>query len=534
MRMPLGVQGRACAYCNPLRAWLAIAICVASLLHVSRARADDAETHLRLNDDYFIDAEGQERRFRATYERIFGDGRPPPDYLRTVIESTAILAIGTVWYWKSPSLNTANYDFTSPLDKLSLDAIRFDNNLFVTNMALHPVAGSAYYTLARLNHLSVPASAAFAVGYSTLWEYVLEWREKASINDLVVTPLGGIALGEWFYRLIDYMGSAPAGGPWPRSVARYGLGWPRLLHEAMDGRFEEGLPLDSLGMTSAYSHLFRLMYGAGSVVSERGDPQFVHGFSVESEFAAMPGFLQHGRFHLMFDEGNFTDMRFRMGFSPGDGIVEADLWFHSGLFGYYAQDFPRPLYGEARAFALTVGYAYHQSWLSGSHDEFAFLHLPGFAWDEWLAAGRFLFHGQLEASFDFGANRPTAFTIWRNDNPEGEIKSVLYTYGYDFYFGGSGRLLLSVVYANFEAGLRFGYGGYHSIQGVDRKEEAITRSTVSTADVLNYRAWLGYQPFALPLELRAVLETWMHGGSFEHVERSRSERWIAGELGLVF
>ena len=217
MRMPLGVQGRACVCCNLLRAWLAIAICVASLLHVSRARADDADTQLRLNDDYFVDRRpgtAVPRDLRAHLRRWAAAARLPACDHRV----DGVLAIGTVWYWKSPSANTANYDFNSPLDKLSLDAMRFDNNKFVTNMALHPVAGSAYYALARLNHLSVPVSAAFAVGYSTIWEYVLEWREKASINDLIVTPLGGVALGEGFYRLIDYMGSAPAGGPWPRSA----------------------------------------------------------------------------------------------------------------------------------------------------------------------------------------------------------------------------------------------------------------------------------------------------------------------------
>ena len=54
-----------------------------------------------------------------------------------------VLAIGTIWYWKAPSANTANYDFNSPLDKLRLSALRFDNNKLTTNMALHPVAGSA-------------------------------------------------------------------------------------------------------------------------------------------------------------------------------------------------------------------------------------------------------------------------------------------------------------------------------------------------------------------------------------------------------
>jgi hypothetical protein len=38
----------------------------------------------------------------------------------------------------------------------------------------------------------------------------------------------------------------------------------------------------------------------------------------------------------------------------------------------------------------------------------------------------------------------------------------------------------------------------------------------------------------VPLELRASLDTWVHHGSLADVERSKLERWITIDLGLVF
>lgn len=506
--------------------------------HAGRARAESAPPRLQLAEpkleDSFEDHLGFQHPFAATYERVFGNRRPPPAYARAVIEAVGILGIGIAWYWIAPTANSADWEFNSPLEKLNLRAVRFDNNKFTTNMALHPVSGSGYYGFARLNRLSIPLAGSFGVVYSTVWEYAFEWREKVSINDLIVTPFGGMALGECFYRLVEYVGSAPPGGSWARTAARFGLGWPRLMHEAMDGRFEDGFPPDELGMSSAYYHLFHLGYSIGDASNDRAESTFVHGPVLETEIVALPGYLRRGRYHLVFDQGNFTETRLRLGFAS-DGLEEIEAWFRSALFGYYAQDLSgHPLRGTAHSFALSVAYSHRQSWLLGAMDEYAFVHFPGVAWDEWLAAGQLLFHSRLEASFDFGAIKPAAFASWRGDNPDGTIKSVLSTYGYDFDWGVSGRLSLSLIYASFEAGLRFSYGRYRSIQGADRYEETITRGTVSNDELLAYRAWLGCEPLPWPLELRLALEARVHNGQLQGVDIGRSDRLASVELALVF
>ena len=71
------------------------------------------------------------------------------------------------------------------------------------NYVGHPVSGAWYYTMARNDGMSVTESALVSVLMSTfVWEYGYEaFAEVPSIQDLIVTPLAGSLLGEWFYTL---------------------------------------------------------------------------------------------------------------------------------------------------------------------------------------------------------------------------------------------------------------------------------------------------------------------------------------------
>ncbi|MBN2871001.1 MAG: DUF3943 domain-containing protein [Campylobacterales bacterium] len=71
------------------------------------------------------------------------------------------------------------------------------------NYVGHPVSGAWYYTMARNDGMSITESAVFSALMSTFfWEYGYEaFAEVPSIQDLIVTPLAGALLGEWFYVL---------------------------------------------------------------------------------------------------------------------------------------------------------------------------------------------------------------------------------------------------------------------------------------------------------------------------------------------
>jgi hypothetical protein len=75
----------------------------------------------------------------------------------------------------------------------------WDLDEFGVNQIGHPYQGSNYYNAGRANGLSFYESAAMTAFGSATWEYFGE-TNHASLNDLINTTLGGIAIGEVLHR----------------------------------------------------------------------------------------------------------------------------------------------------------------------------------------------------------------------------------------------------------------------------------------------------------------------------------------------
>ena len=72
-----------------------------------------------------------------------------------------------------------------------------DKDLWVVNYVGHPYQGSFYYNSLRSQGATAWQSALFCTAHSVLWECGWEGgMEQPSIQDLLVTPLAGILVGE--------------------------------------------------------------------------------------------------------------------------------------------------------------------------------------------------------------------------------------------------------------------------------------------------------------------------------------------------
>lgn len=79
------------------------------------------------------------------------------------------------------------------------NGFEWDLDTFAVNQIGHPYQGNNYFTTGRGNGLGFWESAALTAFGSGTWEYFGE-TNRASLNDFINTTLGGIALGEMFYR----------------------------------------------------------------------------------------------------------------------------------------------------------------------------------------------------------------------------------------------------------------------------------------------------------------------------------------------
>ena len=87
----------------------------------------------------------------------------------------------------------------------------WDTNTFGTNQLMHPYNGAMFYGAARAEGFSPLASAAFTLVGSAQWEWLWE-TVNPSANDLYMTTLGGITLGESLGRLSAGIRQSRSGG----------------------------------------------------------------------------------------------------------------------------------------------------------------------------------------------------------------------------------------------------------------------------------------------------------------------------------
>lgn len=512
-----------------------IALVIALLLFVSPAVVQAQQNAPSHDEGVYFDTTGRVVSFQRAYDSWF-KAHPKPHYLRAAGEVVFLVGAGTAYYWLRANTNKVDWDRPNLVDRLLFEAVRFDNNYGTTNYILHPLGGAAYYGFSRVNDIGIYGSFAYAFATSTIWEYAFEWRELVSINDLIFTPFGGLAMGEFLYQLGEYLNSSSDTTP-ARETATVALGWPRLVHNAIDGkRPREALEPDSLGYSSAFSHRFLVAYEYARTRNDTGARGETHNAIVEAQIVAMPGFLRPGKFGVNFENGNFTDMAVRIGYDD-TGLADADLWFEADLLGHYAQDIELRsdgLYGHATMVALSSALRYSQHWLLGDQDEFAVSHMAGPAFRLWTELGRI--KGALYASshFDFASIVSLAYPDWTARFGEQGTKSSLQKEGYQFHLGGSARLSMSASYRPIEIGGYGSYGRYGSIQGLDREQETVTHDLAGTEQVLEYGGYAGFAVPPLPIYARVGIERYERWSALGGISVHRWDDLYGVTAGLRF
>jgi hypothetical protein len=473
----------------------------------------------------------------AAYDRWFSRRNQPVHGARIVLESLGVLVVGTAYYWSDPLANEEDWDDPAVVDKLRFKqrAASFDTNLNPTNHLLHPGAGAFTFGLARDNGLSVPGAFALTATSSVLWELGLEWREKASYNDLVYTTFGGVVVGNFFQRLGAYVNSTSTSGSAPRVVASYVLGAPRKLHAALDDEDEpeDSLPRDALGYSRAFSHRFHVGYELASLRNDLGDRGALHRIRLGGEIAAMPGMGEPGSFSRRFGEANFTSLSATLGFGSRATDDEADVQGMTTLAGEYRQSYSDRTHGHATMIGFGPGYRFQTSEWLGRRDQLSTVHLLGPQLTGWLASG--IASARLDASAhaDFASLRSLAYEIYPEPFDATRIKGVLERQGYTYDAGVSARVRASGSIGPISLEGSAAYGRYGSIEGYDRRQARITTEVHGTEEVLESGVTLRARLLDV-VELSAFATERRRTSTLGPYEVSRWDRSLGVGAGLVF
>jgi hypothetical protein len=485
---------------------LAIAL-VVSLLCQKPARAED---DLRL--DLGADAEPR--------------ALPPPLRLRTAEEVLFGLGIGTLWYYRNPVFNSVdfelNWDQGSWRRKLlTFDAVRFDDNLFQTNAASHARSGMGYYQVARGNGFGPWASLAIAFAASTFWEYVVEYREYPSLNDMVYTPVGGMVLGESTFRLGELFRRSSGGLGNELGAALFDpfasindlFAWRRRT---------PGRSVDRLGLTTEMYHRIRLGLGVGG-----GGSRPTSVFEGDSELAAFRQYRRAGVQQLWTVPGALTGIDVLMAIGAGPDIDTSRFLLWMSLMGRYDARYWRDasgrLHGRGAFLGLAADYDYTWRKLDGVPDFYSRLGLGPALEQAWVAPP-FALRLRTRVLYDFAMVGSLAYQDVPMPDDSTELKSPLSKHGYYYAQGGTVVSRLDASWSRWDALLDGSASLFDSIDSLDRYQEVVG-SDLRLDDVrAELRAAVGVRPWGgavrLALELRHAWRAGRLGSRTTHADDS--------------
>lgn len=487
-----------------MRAWPCLAAPVAALaLGIpSPARADDS-----------TDPEPGDRK----------------NWTRTLEEYVVVNGVvGMPWYWGNQDWSQKTWDWRWDRESwkaklITFDAVRFDGDDFRTNAVHHTfVSGMSYFVIARANRLSIGESFLASVLASTTWEYLVEFREGPSVNDMITTPLSGLALGETFYQLGELF---LRGGDHPVNwVLGTGFGGLSSLHRRIDRTAQpKSVTVDTLGIAQDVWHRFGL-HAAIQLADLPTRSETRMQLGLDTEIVTVRGFGKAGTFARTASGEGFSQLTVRFTQSEA-GVQEVFVRARATLGGHYRQDLRGEHARRGHAFyaGLVATYDYAVTTLDTWTDR-AGISGVGLTMDAFLLRPPLFVRATADATADFAMVTPAAGDAYRARLPAGARTRPSFLVN-DYYYavGATVRTAVHVLvrpfYATFEARL----DAFSSIDGLERRQWQVTHDDPFADRRLTHRVTVGVEPVPL-LRLFGAFERRARDGSVGAVDVDHRER----------
>jgi hypothetical protein len=432
-----------------------------------------------VNTEYDID-EQEKGIFDSGVEPIYAiqKSHKKSDYAKATIETLTILGFVSLVYWAS---NASSYDydydvkFNTLWKKLSGKAIRFDdNNIELNSFPGHPLSGAYYYLIARNNNLSRTGSFVWSFAASTISEFLIEFREVASISDLVVTPVAGATIGEAMYALGKYFRCAENKGDWLDKMfavvldpiaAAHNFVWSDVPSKYSQGDMCHYTPLQKdvsifTGANVSY-HNTRQDANIGSI------------FGFHGTLYLIPQYGQEADINRFFKEPILSEIGIEASVTE-QGVDTIRFLAKTVWAAYYRQHIARAPTGQTTGYSFFVGLASafdhiqydtgeFEDWIGAVHVFGPSLELASFHRAGYIRIG-------LDVFADFAMVRSYAFDMYKKNHSINNIKSVLRHGNYYYAYGAYVNPKIEVRYGSHRFVAEYKYARYDSIEGRDRRK----------------------------------------------------------------
>lgn len=463
-------------------------------------------------------------------------------YLRAGVEELGLIGAGLGYYFIQQQQNSIDwalgYDWLSFRQKLTCQACALDTNGFDTNFVTHPLAGTLYYLAARGNRLSVLESLGYALTMSTLWEFLGEFRERVSVNDSIVTPLAGLAIGESTTQLGAFFDRSCNTGA--NRVLGAVLGPSKSIHDGLDGaEVARSSDCDEHGLTRRGAHRFRFWTGVASVWPDVPGPalnELRAGFDAAVTHIDQVG--RPGRGWVGFSDGNVSSVDARIAlestyvsdFRIGAHVVPAGLYYRN----------VSPSSGGLQGRELLVGV------LVGSEYSLHRRLRPAGPWDRIFVvdapASRFSFtlHGgplKLDVSVDGGGTFAGVTTLALARFEAGferpELASVTAEHGYSHTLGFALAPRVRLRLEGAELGIEARGDRFFALRALDPERPAHGMTPIYETR-RRAEAWLSVGPPNGPARATFFADAYQRTGVAGEARAEQREVGCGGRLEAVF
>jgi hypothetical protein len=416
------------------------------------------------------------------------DDEPPArsfNVRRAGMQIGSAMALGLGWYQWQIELNEKDFDFdrtwSDQWRRISTSAgYRLDDNSLSLNIG-HAFIGTVYHQFARANGGSAAEAMLFDLVASSTWEFGVEHREVISVNDTLMTSLGGVALGESLFALGDYF--ARSEPTWINRSLMTVFSPGRALATWTGDRRSVTAPTDGSGLAADATLHMALSGGAAHVASDSDPATWQNDLRLELGLVNLASYGKEGRRSRVLHGGEMTRTEIeRIG--GKDGASHIALSSRATLWGLYRQDTVEVEPAGVRAAPRVVGSATFvgsatsfdvaSDVLGRNTDMVAAMHLPGAALDTTLFRDRLTLRANADLSPDFAMVRPWALRDLPTGAARDGMKSTLIDNDYYYAFGATAATRVEAAWYGARTGLDLAFSHFDSIEGLDRHQVAYT------------------------------------------------------------
>ena len=482
-------------------------------------------------------------------------------WLRAGLEVSAVVIVGFVDYL----LNTRarggivrpgderfalRYEWSDLRGKFVGNAYELDANRFGTNYVAHPVAGAAYYQVARSNHLTFGESYLFSLLGSALWEYFGEIRERVSVNDMFVTPSAGAAIGETTMQLAGFFDRGAK--TWSNRALSFAFAPIKFLNDLADVSETRRDPVtDALGFPAAPWHRFEARAGLAATTQAKArgpagvTPRAAYTdvrFGLDLEVTNLPGYRGSARHSRLFDDGNVSALFVRGAVSGGE-VVDFLAGTRIVPIGFYHRDARVDSRGRLRGQGLVVGY--RMSFEYGVHDydrdrqrarDLVSVVSPlGVAVEHVVDAGPVHVRTGIDVFGSISGVAPYALGdfVARRGTSEG-LPTAVKNNGYYHSIGVAAAPFVEVGWDTLRLSGHMRVDSFRAIEGLDEANDLVDRRLDIADRRASASAVLAWEPRFAPLRLAFGAERGFRHGQVGPARASRDEASLSSTLGVRF